>query len=249
VPFQALLGPKGYLLESFAISYAPSLTVLRETQRLPKRPGPATVLAVGLSRFDGSGAGPSLEALPEAAAQLRAIRDIYGPQRSLTLAGDEANERRLEAAAGQFSVLHVATHGVLDETSPLYSYLMLTPDVHDAADDGRLEAWEIMRMKVPADLVVLAACDTGRGRVAPGEGVVGMMWALFAAGARSMIVSQFRVESRSATAVLTAFHRELATGSGSKAADLRRAAIGLLRTRQFAHPYYWAGFVLVGDPE
>jgi CHAT domain-containing protein/Tfp pilus assembly protein PilF len=248
VPFQALLGPDGYLIESAAVSYAPSLTVLRETEALPRSTGPATVLAVGQSRFTLPGAGPAFEALPEVEAQLRAIQDIYGPQRSQTLSNEDATEARLKAAAARFSVLHVATHGVLDAASPLYSYLMLTPDPHND-DDGRLEAWEIMRMKLHADLVVLAACDTGRGRIAPGEGVVGMMWALFAAGARAMIVSQFQVEARSATAMLIAFHRELAAGTGSKTEDLRRAGIRLLRTPQFAHPYYWAGFVLMGDPE
>jgi CHAT domain-containing protein len=249
VPFQALLGPKGYLIESAAIAYAPSLTVLRETEQLPGRTGPPTVLAMGRSRFDAPAAGPSFEQLPEADDQLRAIRDIYGPQRSLTLTGDEANETRLKAMADRFSVLHIATHGVLDEVSPLYSYLLLAPGPNNDDDDGRLEAWEIMHLSLRADLVVLAACDTGRGRIAPGEGVIGMMWALFAAGARSMIVSQFQVEATSATAELIGFHRELAAGSLSSAESLQRAAVRLLHTPRFAHPYYWAGFVLVGDPE
>ena len=92
-------------------------------------------------------------------------------------------------------------------------------------DDGRLEAWEIMRLRLTADVVVLAACDTGRGRIAPGEGVIGAMWALFVAGARSMVVSQFPVESKSATTMLVAFHRHLAIGRESKAGQLRAAQI------------------------
>ena len=104
-------------------------------------------------------------------------------------------------------------------------------------------------MKLTADLVVLAACDTGRGRIAPGEGVIGTMWALFSAGARSMVVSQFRVESKSATKLLVDFHRRLAAEGGSKTAELRAAAMELLRTPRYAHPYYWAGFILVGDPD
>jgi len=138
---------------------------------------------------------------------------------------------------------------VLDEASPLYSHLVLSPAGDNPGDDGRLEAWEIMRMKLTAELVVLAACDTGRGRIAPGEGVIGMMWALFAAGARSMVVSQFRVESKSATKLLVDFHRRLAAEGGSKTAELRAAAVELLHTARYAHPYYWAGFILVGDPD
>ena len=73
-----------------------------------------------------------------------------------------------------------------------------------------------------------------------------MTWALFAAGARSMVVSQFKVESRSATQLLVGFHRRLAAHDAARAA-LRAAALDLLRTPRFAHPYYWAGFILVGD--
>ena len=131
----------------------------------------------------------------------------------------------------------------------MYSHLVLAQAEADTNEDGLLEAWEIMRMKLTADVVVLAACDMGRGRIAPGEGVIGTMWALFAAGARSMVVSQFAVESKSATTMLVAFHRHLATGRESKAADLQAAALELLHTPRYAHPYYWAGFVLVGDSD
>jgi CHAT domain-containing protein len=75
------------------------------------------------------------------------------------------------------------------------------------------------------------------------------MWALFAAGAHSMVASQFRVESKSATALLVSFHRRLAAERASKSAQLRAAALEVLHTSRFAHPYYWAGFILVGDPD
>lgn len=245
VPFQALLGPDGYVIEAHSVSYAPSLTALREIRQLPKLTGPRTVLALGKATF-GSTLG--LEPLPAAEAQVRSIRDLYGPTRSAIYVGDQATESRFAAEAPHYSVLHLATHGVLDEASPLYSHLVLTPSA-DGEDDGRLDAQEIMHLKLNADLVVLAACDTGRGRIAPGEGVIGMMWALFAAGARSMVVSQFPVESASTTDLLIGFHRHLASGTGAKAAQLRAAALELLHTPRSAHPYYWAGFILVGDPE
>jgi CHAT domain-containing protein/tetratricopeptide (TPR) repeat protein len=250
VPFQALRGPAGYLIETTAVSYAPSIAVLREIRRLPRPAGARTLLVMAKATFDPVST-PALGPLPDADAQARALRDVYGPDRSAVFAGPDATEGRFAASAPHFSVLHLATHGVLDEASPLYSYLALTPGAaDDPGDDGRLEAREIMRMKIPADLVVLAACDTGRGRIAPGEGVIGMMWALFAAGTRSMVVSQFPVESTSATALLVGLHRRLAAeAGGSKTADLRAAALDLLHTPRFAHPYYWAGFMLVGDPD
>jgi CHAT domain-containing protein/Tfp pilus assembly protein PilF len=248
VPFQALRGPDGYLIEAAAVSYAPSIAVLREIQRLPRPTGPRTLLAMGKSNF-GPLSPSALEPLPEAETQVRLIRELYGPNRSVGFVGGEATETQFKASASHYAVLHLATHSVLDEVSPLYSHLVLSSDRRNADDDGRLEAWEIMRMKLTAEVVVLAACDTGRGRIAPGEGVIGTMWALFAAGARSMVVSQFRVESKSATAMLVAFHRRLAVERGPKSAQLQAAALELLRTPRFAHPYYWAGFILVGDPD
>jgi CHAT domain-containing protein/tetratricopeptide (TPR) repeat protein len=248
LPFQALHSAEGYLIEAAAVSYAPSITVLREIQRLPKGSGRRTLFALGKSNF-GPQTTSTLEPLPDAETQVRRIREIYGPNRSVGFIGSEATETQFKAEAPSYAVLHLATHGVLDETSPLYSHLVVSSDRRNAQDDGLLEAWEIMRMKLAAEVVVLAACDTGRGRIAPGEGVIGMMWALFTAGARSMVVSQFRVESKSATAMLVAFHRRLAADRGSKSAQLRAAAIELLRTPRFAHPYYWAGFILVGDSD
>lgn len=245
VPFQALLGPDGYVIEAAAVSYAPSITALREIMRLPKPSGPRTLFAMGKSQFESR---TGLEPLPDAAGQVRVIRDLYGAARSAAFVDAEATESRFKADAPGYSVLHLATHGVLDEASPLYSHLVLSRSP-DGEEDGRLEAWEIMRMKLDADLVVLAACETGRGRIAPGEGMIGMMWALFAAGARSMVVSQFRVESRSATSLLVAFHTRVAGGGDSKAAQLRAAALTLLHNPKYGHPYYWSGFILVGDSD
>jgi CHAT domain-containing protein/Tfp pilus assembly protein PilF len=246
LPFQALLTPRGYVIETSAVSYAPSMTTLREIERLPRPAAERTVLAMGRSEFDPRS---GLEPLPEAETQVRQIREIYGPTRSAAYTGGDATETRFKSAAPRYAVLHLATHGILDEASPLYSHLVLSRARDNAEDDGRLEAWELMRLKLSAELVVLAACDTGRGRIAPGEGVIGMMWALFAAGAHSMVVSQIRVESKSATSLLIPFHRRLAEGHATKAASLRAAALDLLRTPRYAHPYYWAGFILVGEPD
>jgi len=244
LPFQALVGPSGYVIETMSVSYAPSIAALREIERLPKFTGERSVLALGKSTFGSRDLAP----LPAAEAQVRQIGNVYGRSRSAIFVGDQATESRFTGDAPHYSVLHLATHGVLDEASPLYSHLILTPSP-DGKDDGRLNAQDIMRLKLNADLVVLAACDTGRGRIAPGEGVIGMMWALFVAGARSVVVSQFPVESASTTKLLMGFHQQVASGAGVKAAQLRAAALNLLHAPASAHPYYWAGFMLVGDPE
>jgi CHAT domain-containing protein len=255
VPFQALRDPAGrYVVESAAVSYAPSLTVLRETLRRPTSGRPATLLAMGKADFGAKGARPAvalmsgLDPLPDAERQVRQIGALYGPERSSTWLGVEAREDRFKAEAPRHSVLHLATHGLLDQTSPLYSHVVLSPGGTGSSDDGLLEAWEVLDLKLDADLVVLSACETGRGRIAPGEGIVGTMWAFFVAGSRALLVSQWKVESASTTELMTAFHRRLAQGSGAKAEHLRQASLGLLRDPRYAHPFYWAGFVLVGNP-
>ena len=159
VPFQALRGPAGFLMEAAAVWDAPSMAALREIQRLPKSSAPRSVLAMARTEFGSSG----LEPLPDAANQVQLIRDVYGPSRAAVFVDDAATETRFKAEAPRYSVLHLATHGVLEEASPLYSHLVLTASPGSPEEDGRLEAREIMRLKLTADLVVLAACDTGRG--------------------------------------------------------------------------------------
>jgi CHAT domain-containing protein len=141
-------------------------------------------------------------------------------------------------------VLHFATHGVMNNASPLYSHLVLA---HSEKEDGLLEAWELMQMDLQADLAVLSACETARGRYGAGEGMIGLSWALFVAGVPSTVVSQWKVESASTRDLMLQFHRRLQSGKTSKAEALRQASLSLLKNPATSHPFYWAGFVLVGD--
>jgi CHAT domain-containing protein len=120
----------------------------------------------------------------------------------------------------------------------------------DRNEDGLLEAWELMRMDLRADLVVLSACETARGRFGAGEGVIGLSWAMFVAGAPATVVSQWKVESASTRELMLGFHQRLIAPSRkpeTKAEALRLAALKLMKNPATSHPFYWAGFVLVGD--
>ena len=97
-------------------------------------------------------------------------------------------------------------------------------------------------------MVILSACDTARGRISNGEGVIGMSWALFIAGTPTTVASQWKVESKSTTELMLEFHRQLLTAKGiSKAEALRRAELKVMKMPGYRHPSYWAGFVIVGD--
>jgi CHAT domain-containing protein/tetratricopeptide (TPR) repeat protein len=284
VPFQALhRGEKGYLLEQFAILYAPSLSVLREMERratklsavhqplanspfrriavtasqAEARPrllamgnpklGDDTVAKVRFARRD-----EPLSPLPDAEKEVNSLARIYGPASSKVLIGPQAREAIVKAEAGKYQVLHFATHATLDDRNPLYSRIILSRTEEDKQDDGLLEAWELMKLDLNAELAVLSACETARGRVANGEGMIGMSWALFVAGAPAVVVSQWKVDSARSSELMIEFHRNLVRRPGAgksaltKSEALRLAALKLLHG-PFNHPAYWAGFVLIGN--
>ena len=111
---------------------------------------------------------------------------------------------------------------------------------------GWLRAREIQSTQLKADLMVLSGCETGKGSFEDGEGLVGMSWATLAAGAHGSLASAWRVEAASTTEMMLAFHQNMQRGVG-KAEALRRAELKILRSQQFAHPFYWAAFVFMGD--
>ena len=105
-------------------------------------------------------------------------------------------------------------------------------------------------MNLHADLAVLAACETANGGISPGEGVMGTSWAFFVAGTRSMLVSQWKVNSASTSELMTNSYQALeskpAAQGGKKAKSLQEATLRLMKDNRYRHPFYWAGFVLIG---
>jgi CHAT domain-containing protein len=267
LPFQALQsGQNRFLLEDFAVSYVPSATVLQEMVRLrrdrtDKAQGPVSLLAFGnpalgkqtIERVKMTLRDENLEPLPETEKEVKYLAQLYGVARSKVYIGAEAGEDRMKAEAPRFTILHLATHGILNDVNPMYSQIVLSQGNPNSKEDGLLEAWEIMRMDLNADLVVLSACETARGKVGGGEGMIGLTWALFVAGSPTNVVSQWKVESVSTTQLMLEFHRNLKNelnrgrnGIGTARA-LQQAAMKVLRTKEYRHPFYWAGFVVMGD--
>jgi CHAT domain-containing protein len=134
------------------------------------------------------------------------------------------------------------------------SGLLLTPPPAEPPpghtdDDGALQAWEIFsQLRLRAELAVLSACQTGLGKNVAGEGLVGLTRALQYAGCRSVIASQWQVDDASTAALMGALHRGLRAGLAKDEA-LRRAMAAVRAEPRTAHPYYWAAFLLTGDPD
>ena len=260
LPFQALMRDANrFLIEDAAIAYAPSLTVLREMRKRHNSQDitPASLLALGnpavgdetLKRAALALRDGKLEPLPEAEQEVKALARLYGTAHSKVYIGADAREDRVKSEASRARILHFATHGILNNASPMYSHLALAEGV--PGEDGLLEAWELMQLDLKADLAVLSACETARGRIGAGEGMIGLSWAMFIAGVPSIVVSQWKVESAGTRDLMVDFHRALiATKSrSSKTQALRQAALKLMKNPSTSHPFYWAGFVLVGNGE
>jgi CHAT domain-containing protein len=228
LPFQALETPGGkFLIEERAVFYAPSLTVLHETLALKRPAGTPRVLVI---------TGP---ASADAEQETAGLRGIYGATHITAYSGREASVARLRSEAAAYQVLHLATHGVFQDRSPMLSYLVL-------GENRTLDASEMMELPLRANLVVLSACETGRGEAVNGEGLLGMSWALLVAGSPATVASQWKVDSQSTTKLMLAFHRGLKDGA-AKVEALRDAALSLMRTSDYRHPFYWAAFELIGN--
>lgn len=226
-----------------------------------------TLSSERLDRAKGVSRADIFPPLPMTEEQAPKLAQLYGPARSKVYVRAEADEDRFKKEAQGFDVIHIGAHGLLDGDDPMYSRLLLSgaekhvrgdasgpPATPSATDeDGLLEAWEIMDLKLKASLVVLSACETARGRVGDGEGIVGFTWALFIAGVPSTVVSQWKVDEEATVKLMYFFHENLVRGKKAdpvhprKAEALRQASLKLIGSEKYGHPYYWAGFVLVGD--
>ena len=229
------------MIEDCSVSYAQSLTALREEMQVARRrTAPGTMLAFG----NPAGRDP----LPDAARQVQAVAAVYRPD-GQAYTGAEASEDRWKREAPRYRILQFATHAVFDDRSPLYSHIALAEPAPGSSEDGLLEAWEIMQLDLSAELSVLSACETARGSVTPGEGLIGLTWALFVAGSPSALVTQWKVDAASTSDLMVEFHRAWHGGGNgvSKAAALQRAQVSLLH-KPGSHPFDWAGVTLVGDP-
>jgi len=238
LPFQALLLADGrHLLERQAVFYAPSLTFLREHQRQSHSDAGGQQLLAVTSAQQAD--------LPYAAREVRELTTLYDSANTLTISGGSGVKDTWKAEAPRYRVLHFATHGMLNSENPMYSYLQL-------GGGNILEAREIVNMDLHAEMAVLSACETARGQARYGEGLVGMSWAFLTAGTSTTVVSQWKVDSASTAMLMLTFHRLLkpVLDSGSRvgrARSLQQAALGVMHTPEHQHPFYWAGFVLVGN--
>jgi CHAT domain-containing protein/tetratricopeptide (TPR) repeat protein len=181
--------------------------------------------------------------LPATANEARAVAALF-PDSELYL-GLAATKGRLRAAKlSEFRYLIFATHAYVDEENPMLSCIRLTAT---GRESGFLPAQEIFGLELDAELVTLSACQSGLGRLARGEGIVGLSTAFFSAGARSLLTSLWKVLDEPTATLVERLHAHLRSGDLSRAEALRRAQLELIAASpSHAHPFFWA-FTLMGD--
>jgi CHAT domain-containing protein/tetratricopeptide (TPR) repeat protein len=241
LPFAALVTSDSaakYLVERYDLGYLPSASVWLNVLDRKGAPDPKGLEVLALAPRPG--------ALPGSIDEVRAIRSIVGASTTV-LTGDAATSAAFRADAPHFSVIHLATFGVLNQHNPLNSYVELA-----SANGGsqRLAVHDLADVTLHARLVVLSACETalasgGETNVPAGDDWTGMVRAMLVAGADNVLATLWPVQDRSTPALMAGFYRELVAGRPLPLAVAlaQRAAI---HDRRRADPANWAGFVLVG---
>ncbi len=256
VPFDALLLAGDVpVFERFATAVVPSAAVALNLWQRPAREGPTRLLAFGDPSFpsgavveDGTEVMRSAFAANGGLPRLRASgtearRAATFAEQSRVLVRADASEAVLKGTAlDRFTVIHFATHALVDESSSARTALALAAG---NGEDGFLGPGELAALSMPADLVVLSACRTAGGRLLRGEGLQGLTAPILAAGTRSILATQWPIADRTAGKMTERFYRALA-GGATVAEALRAARMDLARAG--APPSQWGAFVLVGDP-
>ena len=238
IPFPALQDAEGhYLIEQHTLLTAPAIEVLALTQ---KRHAQINSLgspsAEGLIVGNPSPMPRSLVSLPHAEAEAEAIAQLL---QTNAITGASATETAIKQRLADAPLIHLATHGFFNEMHPLQGAIVLAPSTTE--EDGFLTAAEILDFPLTAELVVLSACDTGRGRIT-GDGVIGLSRSFMAAGASRVLVSLWQVPDEATAQLMVEFYRYRQQLDDAQA--LRQSMLAAMQTQP--NPYNWAAFTLVG---
>ncbi|WP_423202526.1 CHAT domain-containing tetratricopeptide repeat protein [Microcystis flos-aquae] len=262
IPFEALVDENNqYLVENYHITYLTSgRDLLRLKDKFASQQSPLIVAdpfygkagekvaltrSIDLSEFTFPG-------LPGTEQEAKAIKNLL-PQATV-LTGSQATENAVKQVKKP-NILHIATHGFFKPESNVIENPLLRSGLvlagvtigQSAGDDGVLTALETTNLNlVGTKLVVLSACDTGKGDIKIGQGVYGLRRALVIAGSESQLISLWKVSDDATKDLMVAYYGRLQKGEGRSEA-LRQIQLGMLKGEKQKHPFYWASFIPSGD--
>jgi CHAT domain-containing protein len=197
----------------------------------------------------GSGGQLTIRRLPftrQEADQILAVAPAGSAFKALDFRANKATA--VGGELGNYRYVHFATHGYVDTTRAGLSAIVLSlVDEQGKPQDGFLRTHDIYNLKLPAELVVLSACETGLGKEVKGEGIEGLTRGFMHAGARRLIVSLWNVNDKATAGLMQRVYVGMLRNGKTPAAALRDAQVRMLSVKQWQSPYYWAGFVLQGE--
>lgn len=253
LPFESFIHPDdeaeeyaqaAFLIKDYHLSYDYSATLFNDRHADKQQINPEILLIAPVSFEENE---VRMNTLPGSEKEIEEIKYIFMGSNCETKvqAGNDASESNFKKEnLGKYRYLHFATHGLVNESEPSLSRIFLKPG---ANEDGSLYTGEIYNLNIDADLVTLSACETGLGKVAKGEGIVGLSRALQYAGANNIIVSLWQVADESTAQMMIEFYKyNLNNDHHGYNTALRQAKLSLLTSDEYARPYYWAPFILVG---
>lgn len=236
VPFAALQDANGkYLIEQHTISTAPSIQTLDLLAQQQKR-SQQSEIAKDILIVGNPTTPRNFSQLPGAEQEAKQIAQIFNTQ---ALTGNAATETAIVQRMPKARIIHLATHGCMDEQKGLENALILAPS---NKDDGLLTAGEILDMKLNAELVVLSSNSTALGKIT-GDGASGLSRSFFAAGVPTVVGSLWTVDDTSTVLLMTKFYENLRENP-DKASALRQAMLATMK--QYPNPKDWAAFTLIG---
>jgi len=269
LPFEALIIPTAssnnrFLTEDLQISYAPSASSLMNLKKRERDLNPSMdFLAFAnpmytFKKIPGKEKkadwifrefcleqGFNLSPLQYSGEEVKQIAKLIKREKRKIYTGNEAKEEKVKRILlSDYRIVHFATHGLFDEKAPQRSSIVLTLD-EDPQEDGFFQVREIYNSKLNSDLVVLSACQTGKGKLEKGEGVSGLSRAFLYAGAQAVVVSLWNVNDKATSEFMGYFYKYLIAGK-SKDEALQKAKVRMISSK-YNHPFYWAAFVLIGE--
>ena len=253
VPFAALPDATGKtLIEKHTLLTAPSIQILELVQNHSRQSSArsASTLVVGNPTMPKirTQVGGNFETLSNLPGAEREAKDIAKLLNTQAQTGNQAKKTAIVQQMPNAQLIHLATHGLLDDFIGLGfpGAIALAPDGTGKDNDGLLTSDEILDMHLNANLVVLSACDTGRGRIT-GDGVIGLSRSLITAGVPSVIVSLWSISDAPTAKLMTNFYHNWQERHLDKAQALRQAMLNTLKTHP--NPIDWAAFTLIGEAQ
>lgn len=263
LPFSTLLKNQGlddkdekphYLINDYAFSYSPSASLWN----FPKQENKTKTENQYL------GFAPSTDREGEKPLKISSRNKVRGPLGELPYArkeiqntlqilegksyvGENATEFLFKQKAHEANIIHLATHGILNDNRPAYNRLLFNR-TDTSNEDGYLHTYELYELELNADLAVLSACNTGFGTIKKGEGVMSLSRGFKIAGCKNILMTLWSVDDRASAKLIEDFYRYLNNGI-DKTQALRKAKLDYLKSNDAinANPYYWAGYVMMGS--